>query len=163
MKRLVVLAVVLALFGCDYTVQLAETPETAIDKAAVGLWQRMKEDGQTEGLLVLPLNKREYLVSFPAGSRDAMFARACLCKVRGKTFAQLQWLGTARGKLPKDGRVFQFAAYSVTGDTLRFRMVNADLVQRSLTSTAALAKAIVDKLDNPALFRGEMAFQKVKN
>lgn len=66
------------LVGCDYIVLLVTTPEMGIDSSVVGLWQRPKKDGQMEGLLVLPLGKQEYMVSFPSASKDAMFARACL-------------------------------------------------------------------------------------
>ncbi len=69
------------LIGCDYTVPLVTTPETEIDSSVLGLWQSSTENGQTEQLLVLPLDKHEYLVSYPSGAKDAMFARASLCPV----------------------------------------------------------------------------------
>ena len=163
MKKTMVLVVCGVLVGCDYTVPLVKTPEMGIDSGVVGLWQRAKEDGQTESLLVLPLSKQEYMVSFPAGSKDAMFARVCLCRGAGKTLVQLEWIGTAQGKLPEDNRVFQFAAYSVAGDTITIRLLNADLVKRDVKSSDELAKAIADNKDKPDLFRNAMVFRKVKN
>ena len=163
MKKLLVLAACAVLAGCDYTVPLANIPALEIDSGLVGLWQSAKDNGQMESLLVLPLNKQEYMVSFPAGSKDAMFARACLCRTAGMTLVQLEWVGNAQGKLPEDNRVFQFAAYSVVGGTITVRMLNADVVKKDMKSADELAKAIVDNKDNPDLLRDKMVFTKVKN
>jgi len=150
------------LAGCDYTVPLVKTPELAVDSGVIGLWERSKADGQKESLLVLPLNKHEHMVSFPAGSENAMFARACLCRAADMTLVQLEWVGTAQGKLPEDNRVFQFATHSVVGDTLTVRMLNADIVKKGVTSSDELAKAIADNKDRPNIFRDKMVFTKVK-
>ena len=163
MKKLMVIVACGVLVGCDYTVPLVRTPVLGIDSGVVGLWQRSKEDGQKESLLMLPLNKQEYMVSFPAGSKDAMFARACLCRIADKTLVQLEWIGNAQGKLLETNRVFQFAAYSVVGDTITVRMLNADVVKKDVKSTDELANAIADNKDKPDLFRDKMVFTKVKN
>lgn len=151
------------LCGCDYTVPLVQAPEMDIDPGFVGLWQRLKEDGQAECLLVLPLGKKEYLISFPANSKDAMFARACFCRVAGQKLVQLEWIGTARAKLPESGRVFQFAACTVNAATVAIRLLNADLVQREAKSSRELARAIAANQDQPNLFRDAMVFKLVKN
>jgi hypothetical protein len=151
-----------ALAGCDYTVPLADKPEQAIDAALVGAWERTTADGETERLLVLPLSKTEYLVSFPAGSKNAMFARACLCKAADLSLVQLTWFGTARGAVPEDSRVYQFASCTVTGDTLKGRLLNADVVDRDAASSAALSTAIEANKENALLFREEMVFKKEK-
>lgn len=163
MKKLMTLVACGMLAGCDYTVPLFKTPELAIDSGVVGLWQRSKEDGQKESLLVLPLNKQEYLVSFPAGSKDAMSARACLCRTADMTLVQLEWIGTVQGKLPQDNRVFQFAGYSVVGDTLTARMLNTAVVKKDVKSSRELAKAITDNKDKPDLFGDKIVFTKLKN
>jgi hypothetical protein len=43
------------------------------------------------------------------------------------------------------------------------RLLNPEVVKNSVTSSDALAKAIIDSKDNPKLFRDEMVFQKVKD
>ncbi|MDD4870569.1 MAG: hypothetical protein PHR77_08410 [Kiritimatiellae bacterium] len=161
MKKLIAIIACGVFVGCDYTVPLVKTPEKGIDSKIVGLWQRPEENGQS--LLVLPLNKQEYMVSFPAGSKDAMFARACLCRSGDKTLVQLEWFGTAQAKLPDDNRVFQFAAYTVDGNTLTIRMLNPDVVKKDVKSTDELARAITDNKDKPDLFKEKMVFTKVKN
>ena len=162
--RVFAIAVVWALFvGCDYTVPLVTKPEIKIDKAALGVWERVKEDGEKERLLVLPLGRTEYLVSFPSATADAMFARACLGKVGEERIVQLCWLGTVRGQLPTDRRVYQYASFMVLGETLTVRMLNAEVVPKNVASTKELLRAIAEGMDQPDLFREPMRFQKVKD
>ena len=163
MKQWMVLVACGLLAGCDYTVPLAMTPEMGIDAEVVGLWQRTIEEGQLERLLVLPLSKQEYLVSFPAGATNAMFARACLFRAAGKTLVQLAWFGTAKATVPEGNRVFQFAACTLAGDRLTVRLLNAERVNRDAKSADELAKAIADNKDKPDLFRDEMVFSRVKD
>jgi hypothetical protein len=163
MKKLLIVLACVLLAGCDYTEPLVKSPQIAIDRSALGLWQRAKDDGQTEQLLVLPLGEREYLVSFPSGSKNAMFARACLFRIAGRTLVQLKWLGTAAGNLPKDNRVFQYATYSVAGDKITVRLLNSELVRKDLVFTDDLAKAIVANKNDPHLFKENMIFTKVGN
>jgi len=162
MKRMMLVALFGLLIGCEYIVSLVTTPEIDIDRSIIGLWQRLKEEGQIEKIFVLPLGKKEYLVSFPAGSEDAMFGRACLCRVSGKMLFQIEWFGTAKAELPKDNRVFQFGDYSLAGDMLTVRMLNSILISKDISSSADLAKAIAGNAENPKLFKDKMVFRKVK-
>ena len=165
MKTNSLLALVCAavLAGCDYKVPLAEKPELPIDMHLLGAWERTTPEGAIQRLLVLPLGKNEYLVSFPAGSRDAMFARASLCKTAGLTLLQLDWFGTAQGDTPEDGRVYQYASYSVKDDTLKGRLLNADVVDRDVSSAAGLSAAIEANRDNPKLFRDAWEFTRAED
>ena len=161
--RLLMVAFGLALLaGCDFTVALVKTPELPIDQALVGAWSQSDENGKTDRLLVLPLGPNEYLVSFPAGEKNAMFARACLCRTEDRTLAQLTWFGTAQGVVPEDGRVYQYATYSVKGDTLYVNLLNADVVKRDTPTSEALIKAIAANKDKTDLFRETMIFKKDK-
>ncbi|OPZ20545.1 MAG: hypothetical protein BWZ10_00647 [candidate division BRC1 bacterium ADurb.BinA364] len=109
---------------------------------------------------MLPLNAREYLVSYPAGTEDAMFGRACLCRVAERTMVQIEWFGTARGDLPNDQRVYQYGVYSVDGETLTFQLLNSDVVSKDIKSAEELAKAIEANRENPNLFKEKMVFRK---
>jgi len=162
MKKLLFMIACGLLVGCDYTVPLVKTPEMALDSGIIGLWQKSDKAGQAESLLILPLNTNEYLIAFPAGSTNAMYARACLCRNAGKTLAQLTWIGTAQGGIPEDNRVFQFASYSLMGDLLTINLLNTDLVKRDAKTSADLAKAIVANKANPNLYRDAMVFKKIK-
>ncbi len=150
------------LAGCDYTVPVVREPGTERDAALAGAWERAKPDGGTERLLVLPLRTNEYLVAFPAGAPDAMFARAWLGRAAGMRLAQLEWIGTAKGKPAEGARVFQAAGYARTGDTLTVRLLNADTVGREATTTEALVQALVERTNDPALFRDDLVFRRVQ-
>ncbi len=156
-------AVCVLLAGCDYTAPLVGTANMPMDSAVVGVWRKTGADNKMERLLVLPLSKLEYLVVFPAGSKDAMFARGCLWRGEATTLVQLDWFGTAQGKLPEDNRTFQYVTYTVASNALTCRLLNPDVVAKDIASSDALIKAIADNKDNPKLFRDNMVFQKVED
>ena len=161
MKSLVMLIACGMLVGCDYTVPLVTAPNVPMDGRVTGLWQRVKPEGGVESLLVLPLNREESMVSFPAGSTNSMFAHACLCRVGNKTLVQLQWFGTAKGSVPEDDRVYQYADYTVTADTISIRMMNSEVVKRDVKSYDELTTAIAENTSKTNLFRDAMVFKKV--
>ncbi len=159
--RLAAIAISLMfLAGCDYTVSLVQTPVTPINKALVGTWSQKTDDGHVQHLLVLPLGANEYLVSYPAGEKDAMFARACFCSIDNRAFVQLTWFGTAQGVTPDDERVFQYATYSLTGETLAINLLNPDVVKRDAATPEALVQAVAANRNNPNLFRETMIFTR---
>ncbi len=162
-NALIAVACAVALAGCDYTVSLTDAPELPIDKTLVGSWERTTQQGERQRLLVLPLGPNEYLVSFPAGAKDAMFARAALCKTGTLTLIQLAWFGTAQGATPEDGRIFQYASYTLADGTLKGRLLNADVVDRDVSSAAALSAAIEANRDNPKLFRDAWEFTRAED
>ena len=162
MKKLLVLLAAVFVVGCDYTTPLVTTPDMNIDKSLLGLWQTKGDDGTPVHLLVLPLDDKEYLVSYSSTAKDGIFARACLCQTDGKTLVQLKWFGNAEGKPADDGdhRVYQFMSYSLSGDKLSVRSLNTDVVSGDTASAKALAKAIADNRNNPKLFKGAVVFTK---
>lgn len=162
MKAKILVISCLVLAGCEYKTPLTTSPEIPIDESVIGLWQRQDDEGKTEYLLVLPMSEREYMVSYPAGAQNAMFARACLWKGCGMTLVQLDWFGTAKADLPKDNRRFQFAAYAAGDRKIGVRLLNPDAIGTEATSPEELAKAIENNKDNPGLFRKEMIFDAIR-
>ena len=162
MKKIIMLMACVVLVGCDYTVPLVKTPTQHIDPALIGLWQHTKSDGQVEDLTILPLGPQEYLVSFPAGSKESMFARACLCRVADKPGVQLEWIGNEKGETVEDGRAFQFAIYTVAGSTLTVRMLNTEVVSKNVKTSQELAEAITANKAKADLFKEEAVYSKVK-
>lgn len=160
LKAWIVAACSAYLAGCDYTVPLVTAPAIPIEKALVGAWSRPAENGHTERLLVLPLGPAEYLVSFPAEEKNALFARACFYRANDWSLVQLNWFGTARGEAPEDGRVYQYAVYTLKGDTLQIGLLNADVVKRDATTPEALLKSLDANRANPELFREAMTFKR---
>ena len=162
MKRLLLAILCLALAGCDFTVSLSDTPEMAIDARATGLWVTTKPHGNTEHLLVLPFNEREYIIIWPKGGTTELYARAHLFDFHGKTLVQLEWFGNSDGVVPDDNRIYQYASYAVTGDELEIQMLNTDVVGKDFQSSAELARVIAANMDNPALFRDKTTYKKVQ-
>lgn len=159
-RLLAVAALAACLSGCDYTVPLAKAPDRPSDPALVGSWLRTDDPAHEARLLVLPLAPRELLVSYPANDRDALFARACLCQAGDLALVQLEWFGTARGVTPEDSRVYQYAVYTLKGDTLQVGLLNADVVARDAATPEALLKAIRESRQSPELFREAMTFKR---
>ncbi len=146
--------------GCDFSIPLVDTPSLDMDTGLTGLWHRTDAPGQDTHLLVLPLSDKEYLIVFPAGTTNALFARGSLWQQAEARLVQLDWFGTARGKQPANNRTFQFASYVADSDTLRVRLLNPDAVTLEEQTPEALAKAVTALADHPSRFRGEMRFQR---
>lgn len=161
--RILLMFVCLHLAGCDFTVPLAGVSETAIDIQAVGLWERTRQDGTTENLLVLPLNQHEYIIAWPKGGSRELFTRARLIEFSGKTLVQLQWLGTSDGAVADDDRIYQIAAYHIKDSDLEIRLLNPGVVGKNHSSAADLASAIEARSDHPDLFRDGLRFHRAGN
>lgn len=159
--RSILLGLALLLSACDFTVPLANKPEMTIDHSLVGLWQRTSERGEVQKLLILPLNEREYLISFPANNEKALYARAWSYHFAGHQFVQLRWIGTRAGTVPDNARVYQLATYQRHGDILDVRMLNTDLIDNDISSTGELRRSIRKHRNDPNLFRQTLRFHRL--
>lgn len=160
MNRLLIGLALVAVTACDYTVPLVTTPDIDIDRSGIGVWERTGDDARGERLLILPLGEREYMVSYPAGAGNAMYARAAFWRGAGTTLVQLDWIGTARGEPPDGERTYQYAAYDLADDVLRIRLLNPDVVDRDIDTPSRLAAAIESNRGDPDLFREPMRFRR---
>lgn len=151
------------LSACDYTAPLVEHPAIKIDRSVIGLWERTVAEKRSERLLVLPFDDRQYLLSYPAGSPDTLFGKACLWRRDNRTLVQINWVGTGAGTLPETNRTFQFAAYEKVDDTLVVRLVNPEVVSKDIDSTAELARAVEKNWHKRNFFREATTFSRVKN
>jgi len=152
-------AAAMATTGCEYTVPVSETPAGDAASALVGAWARTHNPA--ERLVVLPVGSREWMVCFPAESRDAMFARAWPVRAADMNLVQLQWLGTARGQLPEDGKAYQLAEFTIEADILSVRMVNG--VGSASTTSKELAGQLEAGKNRPDFFREALVFQRAKD
>lgn len=146
------------LTGCEYTVPLVTVPLIDIDTSIVGLWERTKSDGQSESLLILPLDEKEYLVSYPAGVSDSMYARGALWHGPDRTLVQLDWFGSGKGNLAVGDRTFQYVTYEVKADALTIWLVNADVISKDVATTEELAAALALNRDHPELLKDPITF-----
>lgn len=161
MKTWILAMACAVLVGCDYRVPIQNEPSLNIDSRIVGLWERVDAEGQAEHLLVLPLGAREYFVSFPQDSQDAIFARAWLCKIADRTFVQLKWFGTARGKTIDSEVVYQVASYEVSDQDMKVALLNPEVVLKDAQSTEELVRDIENNLSRSDLFRKAMEFTRI--
>ena len=161
MRKLAIAMVALAVLpACDYTTALVMTPEIEIDSGVIGLWQSGADADPR--LLVLPLNPKECLVAITAEDDETMYGHVCLARVGELTLAQLRWIGRGSGQLPKDDQaVYQYAAYTVEGNTLTFRLLNPDVVSKDVATADALREAIEAAADDPNLFREPQTLTRV--
>lgn len=163
MKKLAILCLGALLTGCDYTVPLVTTPEVDLDPSILGLWQRPRQNDDPETLIILPLRPKEYFVSFSSDDTKTMYARGAIWRGAGGSLVQLDWFGAADGSVPDDNETFQYASYALVGNKLHVRLLNSNVVSKEIATSDALARAIADNKDNPALFREEMVFTRIKN
>lgn len=162
MKMLpLVLALVLLLAGCDYHVALVATPDQPLQQGLIGLWQRQDNADQKELLQVLPLDKHQYLVVFPAGQEGSLYGRACHWRNDALPMVQITWLG-ATEPIPANQSPYQYARWELTGDALTVQLLNPEHVSNKTRSSTALANSITANADDPAIFREAMIFRRRK-
>ncbi len=161
MGKLVIALICLFISACDFTVPLSGKPELLIDERAVGLWERTKEDGKTERMLVLPISEHEYFLSWPEAAPTELYAKAHLFEFSDRTLVQLKWFGNSNGTVPDNDVVWQVAAYSIAEDTLEVRLLNPDVTGKDHKTTAELALAVESNMNNPLLFRDNWVFKKI--
>jgi hypothetical protein len=162
MKKILLCWALIGWAGCDFKTPLVTTPDLDTDPALMGLWRITEPEGDSANLLVLPLNKREYLVSYPAGTEHALFARGCHWRSGEARLVQLDWFGTAKGAGVNTSESFQFARYTITDDTLRVEMVQATAIPGEITRTEDLARSILDQWKTPELFGEVAVFTRIR-
>lgn len=158
---LLALALVLLLAGCDYHVALVNTPDQPLQQGLVGLWQRQDEAGKKELLQILPLDKHQYLLAFPAGNVNCLYARACHWRNDALPMVQITWLGSTE-PIAADQPQFQYAHWKLAGDTLTVQLLNPEQISAGTRSSTALANSITANADDPMIFREAMVFRRHK-
>lgn len=159
MRTAWVLGVCVLLVGCVYEVPLATDSQQEVNKALLGKWQTVADNGSEE-LVVLPLGAKEYLISYPSNAKDGMFFRAFVAQAGATPIMQFQLLGAATGELPADRRVYHYGTFRLDGPKLVVQLINSELVSKDVTSTEALVKAIAAQREAPALFADPVTFQR---
>jgi hypothetical protein len=162
MRQILLAWALVAMAGCDFSTPLVTAPEMNIDPALTGLWRTSGEDGQSADLLVLPWSKREYLVSYLAGTGNSLFARAALWQGGEARLLQLDWFGTARGTVPDSSKTFQFARFALEGDTLKVELVQPTDELKGLTAQEDLARALREQWKTPELFSETLVFKRIR-
>jgi len=124
----VVLAVlVLVVTGCVYEVPLVEEKSVPIDESVLGLWQEVPKEGETadpdQKMLVLKYSDTQYAVHYPTG-KDGMYFRAYPIKIDGRTYVQIQLIGTKDSAcIDKKDRKYHVLSYKLVSGVLEISML----------------------------------------
>ena len=153
-------ALIFLITSCDYKVQLVESPDIKINKMLIGQWTRLDNEQNKDSLLILPLNKYEYFISFPNGTNNSMFAKACFFDESGVKLVQLTWIGNIKGETVKDGRCYQYAKFSLNNKTLTVSLLSTNTIRKNINSKEKFLEQLEKNKKNPNLFEKPMIFQK---
>ena len=161
MKREMLCLAVAALVvgGCVYEAPLAEPQGRSIDPAVLGRWKATPDDGGGSAL-VLAFSDEEYLVHYPL-EEDGIYFRAYPIELGGIACVQFKAVGTGEGPVDKDEKsLFHVLSYRIVDGELVVGLLNTELVDKGLTSSAALREAFLEHKDAPDLFTDEIKFRK---
>lgn len=161
MRRLLFLLLLLLTGGCKYAVPLAGNAGLALDPAVTGYWQQTGpgSTARDRHALVLRYSDDEYLVHYQADDKDLYF-RGYPVNFAGKKLVQLQLIGTSTGPVSPANRKYDVLRYEISGNTLSAWLLNADVIDRNIDSTASLKQAFHDQAGNPELFRKMGDFER---
>jgi len=152
----------LLLAACTYDAPLETNHAIPIEPAVLGVWQAT--DDESEGaparMVVLPFSPTEYLIHYPTAADDSMYFRGYAIEIAGIPCVQLELLGSHKGRETGKER-HQVARYSLTGDRLEIRTLNADIVSSGLSGSAALREAFEKNASSPDLFQSPGVFVRV--
>ncbi len=165
MKRIAGLLIALfAMFlgGCLYEAPFAEKTESKIDRNLVGAWVEKGETGKTaERMVVLPFSDTEYLIHYPTDGNGFYF-RGYPIELGGKTYFQLQVLGTRDGLVKDLETPYTLASCSRAADTLTIRLINKKVIDPKLTTRVALREAFLAHQNDKNLFEAPKEFVLVE-
>jgi hypothetical protein len=120
-------------------------PTRKIDERLLGDWLEKDQNGKT--MMVRKLSNSEYVIYY-----DGLY-RAFHSDLGAHHFVSVQSLDSAKD----EERKYTILTYELQdgGNTLVTRTINTDVIPATLTSPAALQKAIQANLDNPKLMNSD--------
>jgi len=165
-KLLMALAALL-FSGCVYESPLTQEHSIPIDPTALGLWERIPEDGEAVDpdtrMVVMKYSETEYSIHYPTG-KNGVYWRAYPIKIGGVPCIQLQAIGTEEGPVPaKEKKLFNVASYQMIDGTLIIKTLNTHLIGKNLVGSEALRKAFLEHKDSKDLFTNPGRFKKIQS
>ena len=157
---------VLIFCGCEYEAPLTKEHSVAVDSSVLGLWELIPDAGEEkekkEWMMVLKYSGTEYMIHYPIGD-DAMYFRAYPIKIGGVQCVQLQAIGTHEGPPDKgEKNLYHVASYRLNGAKLEIKLLNAELVDDELKTSAALTRSFQKHKGNKNLFINPGTFRRVE-
>ncbi len=90
-----------------------------------------------------------------------MYFRAYPISIEGLSCVQIQLVGTSKGDIKKQDRKYQVVSYEVSKGELEIKILNTELVDKSLGDSLGIKRAFLKHKGNNDLFRHLGKFRKV--
>jgi hypothetical protein len=165
-KTALLMGTVLLFCGCEYEAPLTKDHTIAIDSSVLGLWEVIpdaaKEKEKKERMMILKYSDTEYMIHYPV-QEGGMYFRAYPVKLGEVSCVQLQAIGTSEGPPDKEEKnLYHVASYRLKKAELEIKLLNTELVDDELKTTAALARSFLKHKGNKKLFINPGKFRRVK-
>ena len=170
MKKINISVLTVALFavcfaGCNYESPLVVENSVPVDAAILGSWETIPDEAKPSEdkyeALVLKFSDTEYSIQYPRQDKDSLYFRGYPIKVGGKTYIQIQLIGSEAGPVKDADRKYDVLSYTVSADTLVISTLNTKIVDKTISRTEGLLKAFLENKDTPELFVNTVKFSKV--
>lgn len=170
MKRINLSVLAVALFavcfaGCNYESPLVAESSVPVDPVLLGAWETIpdatKPPEDKYEALILKFSETEYSIQYPRQQKDSLYFRGYPIQVGGKTYLQIQLIGSETGPVKEVDRKYDVLSYTVSGGVLEISTLNTKIVDKKMTGTDGLLKAFQANQNNPELFVNTVKFRKV--
>ncbi len=161
---LAVVALAAVFGGCNYEAPIVPaTSAKPVDEALLGVWHAVPADSAKQSApqvaLIQKFCDKMYLIQYPVQTEDSLYFRGYRVEIDGKSYLQIQLVGTDKGPVKETDRKYDLACYAVSGDMLEMRLLNTQVVPK-LGTTDALMKVFLEKKADPALFGEVLRFRR---
>ena len=145
---------VLVSVGCLYEAPFVEEATRPTDPKLVGSWVEKVVPGEIpDRFVVLAFSENEYLIHYPADD-EGLYYRAYPVRIGEADYVQLQLLGSPSGPAGRDGgrADYLLAKYDLEDPTLSFQLINPDVIDRKIKTSAGLREALTGNIGHKELF-----------
>lgn len=156
MKK-IILPVILMLFaGCEYEVPLSQTPSAPANPALAGTWITTGTSGKDPIMMEVKTSATDYSVTYIQDNHTNYFSGFEVL-VDNLNLLQLKLL-TVDEKQPQ--KLYVFAKYELTADSLAVYLINPEVVSSKCQTTEELRKDVTLHRSNPFLFNEPLKFTR---
>jgi hypothetical protein len=166
-RSLTLIAALLVFAGCQYDSPLTDEHSVSIDRALLGVWEEIPDDGasldELNRMVVLKFSETEYLVHYPV-KKNGGYYRAYPFSLGGVEGVQLEILGSGSGPIEEDeDDIYIVASYAIINGELEVQLLNEQLVDDDLPGSAAIREAFLKNKESKDLFTDPGKFRRVEN
>ncbi|MDP3283424.1 MAG: hypothetical protein Q8M56_03240 [Desulfobacterales bacterium] len=163
LKIIFMVALMFVIAGCEYETSLTDEHKIPVDKAVLGLWDAVPENGGVsdpkERLMVLKYTDTEYLVHYPAGD-EGFYFRGYPIRIGGISCVQIRLIGDSNGDIKTGDRKYQVVSYQFVSGELEVKTLNTDMVDKKIIDRNKLNTVFLKNKNKGELFRNPARFRK---